>query len=120
MNLINKFWNGDITLWQSYWIFGVVIPIPVGFLLGVLAAMMGLPPISFVGHGIGLHLHEEPYLGKYTDYELQAGMVLGIEPLVYQTGHGFGMQLKDMIVIDTDGAELLSDVSNTDKLYRIG
>ena len=79
-----------------------------------------LPPISFVGHGIGLHLHEEPYLGKYTDYELQAGMVLGIEPLVYQTGHGFGMQLKDMIVINTDGAELLSDISNTDKLYRIG
>ncbi|MDP6087097.1 MAG: M24 family metallopeptidase, partial [Nitrospinota bacterium] len=24
---------------------------------------LGLPPISFVGHGIGLHMHEEPYLG---------------------------------------------------------
>ena len=25
---------------------------------------LNLPPISFVGHGIGLHLHEDPYLGK--------------------------------------------------------
>ncbi len=25
---------------------------------------LDLPPISFVGHGIGLHLHEDPYLGK--------------------------------------------------------
>ena len=51
-----------------------------------------LPPISFVGHGIGLHLHEDPYLGKTPilgktgDAELEAGMVLGVEPLCYQTG----------------------------------
>ena len=24
---------------------------------------LGLPPISFIGHGIGLHLHEDSYLG---------------------------------------------------------
>ena len=42
------------------------------------------------GHGIGLHLHEDPYLGRYHDYTLEAGMVLGIEPLVYRTGMGFG------------------------------
>jgi Xaa-Pro aminopeptidase len=82
-------------------------------------AALGLPPISFVGHGIGLHLHEEPYLGKYGDYELEAGMVLGIEPLVYQTGLGFGMQLKDMVAVTATGAELLSDVTDTDKLLVI-
>jgi Xaa-Pro dipeptidase len=81
---------------------------------------LGLPPISFVGHGIGLHLHEDPYLGKYEDYTLEAGMVLGIEPLVYQTGHGFGLQLKDMITVTKTGAELLSDSTDTDTLYRIG
>jgi len=81
---------------------------------------LGLPPISFVGHGIGLHLHEEPYLGKYHDYLLKAGMVLGIEPLVYQTGHGFGLQLKDMVTVTKTGAELLSNITGTDSLYRIG
>lgn len=80
---------------------------------------LGLPPISFVGHGIGLHLHEEPYLGKYDDYELEAGMVLGIEPLVYRTGLGFGLQLKDMVAVTEKGAELLSDATDTDRLSII-
>ena len=47
-------------------------------------------------------------------------MVLGIEPLVYQTGHGFGLQLKDMVAVTETGAELLSNVTNTDELFRIG
>ncbi len=81
---------------------------------------LGLPPIAFVGHGIGLHLHEEPYLGKYHDYTLEAGMVLGIEPLVYRTGHGFGLQLKDMVAVTESGAELLSDVTDTDAICVIG
>jgi len=80
---------------------------------------LGLPPISFVGHGIGLHLHEEPYLGKYDDYEIEAGMVLGVEPLVYRTGLGFGLQLKDMVAVTETGAELLSDTTDTDRLYLI-
>ena len=34
---------------------------------------LGLPPISFIGHGIGLHLHEDPYLGPTEDRALEAG-----------------------------------------------
>ena len=80
---------------------------------------LGLPPISFVGHGIGLHLHEEPYLGKYSDTQLEAGMVLGIEPLVYGVGMGFGLQNKDMVAVTETGPELLSDQTNTDQLIVI-
>jgi Xaa-Pro dipeptidase len=80
---------------------------------------LGLPPISFVGHGIGVDLHEEPYLASFSDAVLEAGMVLGIEPLVYQTGHGFGMQIKDMVAITESGCQLLSDVSDIDTLTRI-
>jgi len=80
---------------------------------------LGLPPISFVGHGIGVDLHEEPYLAPSSEALLEAGMVLGIEPLVYKTGHGFGMQIKDMVVVEEDGCRLLSIVSNTDTLHRI-
>src|SRR3954467_5573535 len=80
---------------------------------------LGLPPISFIGHGIGLHLHEDPYLGPTDDQPLEAGMVLGVEPLVYQTGFGFGMQNKDMVLVTEGGCELLSDYVNTDKLIIV-
>ena len=78
-----------------------------------------LPPISFIGHGIGLHLHEDPYLGPTGDQPLEAGMVLGIEPLIYETGFGFGMQNKDMVLVTNKGCELLSDYANTDKLLIV-
>ncbi len=84
-----------------------------------------LPPISFVGHGIGLHLHEDPYLGlqpvlgREGDAVLEAGMVLGIEPLVYETGHGFGMQNKDLVLVTEKGCELLSDYCDTDRLIVV-
>jgi Xaa-Pro dipeptidase len=80
---------------------------------------MGFPSIAFAGHGIGVHLHEEPYIGPFGGYVLQAGMVLGIEPLVYRTGLGFGLQLKDMIAVTPEGCEILSDISLTDELAVI-
>lgn len=80
---------------------------------------LGLPPISFVGHGIGLHLHEEPYLGKYSDGRLEDGMVLGIEPLVYGVGKGFGLQSKDMVLVTPGGCEVLSDQTDNERLIVI-
>ncbi|MFC0220083.1 M24 family metallopeptidase [Pseudochelatococcus lubricantis] len=90
-------------------------------------AQLDLPPISFVGHGIGLHLHEDPYLGKTpilgapgSDAVIEENMVLGFEPLCYDTGHGFGMQNKDMLLVTATGSELLSDYADTDALIRTG
>ncbi|MBR0857855.1 M24 family metallopeptidase [Bradyrhizobium liaoningense] len=88
---------------------------------------LNLPPISFVGHGIGLHLHEDPYLGVTpvlgkpgTDAPLEENMVLGFEPLCYDTGYGFGMQNKDMLLVTAKGSELLSDYADTDRLIPTG
>jgi Xaa-Pro dipeptidase len=78
-----------------------------------------LPRIAFVGHGIGLHLHEDPYLGVAEDATLEAGMVLGIEPLIYETGFGFGLQNKDMVLVTESGCELLSDVTDTERLIIV-
>ena len=80
---------------------------------------LGLPPIGFVGQGIGVHLHEEPYLGIGMDATLEPGMVLAIEPLVYETGHGFGLQNKDMVLITENGCELLSDITASDALLLV-
>jgi Xaa-Pro dipeptidase len=88
---------------------------------------VNLPPISFVGHGIGLHLHEDPYLGLTPmlghpgqDAEIEENMVLGFEPLCYNTGHGFGMQNKDMLLVRSSGSQLLSDYADTDRLIVCG
>lgn len=90
-------------------------------------AKMNLPPISFVGHGIGLHLHEDPYIGATPilgrpgkDAPVEENMVLGFEPLCYRTGYGFGVQNKDVLHVTAGGSVLLSDFTDTDKLIRIG
>ncbi|MBS7544617.1 M24 family metallopeptidase [Ancylobacter oerskovii] len=90
-------------------------------------AGMNLPPISFVGHGIGLHLHEDPYIGATPilgqpgkDAVVEENMVLGFEPLCYRTGYGFGVQNKDVLHVTATGSVLLSDFTDTDKLIRIG
>lgn len=80
---------------------------------------LGYAPINFVGHGIGLFLHEEPYLGRYGDATLEEGMVLAIEPLVFIPGR-MGLQNKDMIAVGKQGCELLSDSTPTDDLIRVG
>jgi len=80
---------------------------------------LGFEPISFVAHGIGLHLHEEPYMGRYGNEVVEAGMVGAFEPLVYIPGR-FGMQNKDMFCVTERGCELLSDVTPTDTLLRVG
>lgn len=80
---------------------------------------LGFEPISFVGHGIGLNLHEEPYMGRYGNEILEEGMVGAFEPLVYIPGR-FGMQNKDMFCVTSGGCELLSDVTPTDTLLKTG
>ena len=82
-------------------------------------AELGFEPISFVGHGIGLFLHEEPYMGRYGDEILEEGMVAAIEPLVYIPGR-MGLQNKDMLCVTKKGCELLSDYTPTDTLMRVG
>jgi Xaa-Pro aminopeptidase len=82
-------------------------------------SQLGFAPISFVAHGIGLHLHEEPYMGRYGNEIVEAGMVGAFEPLVYIPGR-FGMQNKDMFAVSETGCELLSDVTPTDSLLRVG
>lgn len=74
--------------------------------------------MSFVGHGIGLFVHEEPYIGRYGDAKLEEGMVLGTEPVLLVPGR-FGFQVKDIVAVGRDGAEVLSDVTDTDELFLI-
>ena len=42
-NYFNRFWDGELSLPVSYWLFGVVYSIIVGILVVLLALMMGFP-----------------------------------------------------------------------------
>lgn len=67
----------------------------------------GLAPINFVGHGLGLSLHEEPFIGKYGGCVLEEGMVLAIEP-IHVIPDVMGFQLENAVLVTSDGAELLT------------
>lgn len=80
----------------------------------------GLPVFNFLGHGVGLNLHEKPYLERNSDYELQENMVLGMESVVLDSDLGFGLQIKDIVGITDTGVELFSDVTDVQQIIRIG
>ncbi|MBT5781583.1 MAG: hypothetical protein HOI03_00295 [Candidatus Marinimicrobia bacterium] len=42
-NYFTNFWNGDLSLLVSYWVFGVLISIGVGFSLVLFAILVGFP-----------------------------------------------------------------------------
>ncbi len=62
------------------------------------------PVIRFLGHGLGLSLHEEPFIAAHTDTPLEAGMVFAIEP-VFKTGDGMGYHLEDNVIVTATGVE---------------
>ncbi|WAC93697.1 M24 family metallopeptidase [Mycobacterium sp. Aquia_213] len=55
------------------------------------------------GHGIGLSVHEEPYIVSGNDLPLTAGMAFSIEPGIYFPGR-WGARIEDIVVVTEDGA----------------
>jgi Xaa-Pro aminopeptidase len=60
-----------------------------------------------LGHGVGLEVHEQPWLSRYPG-ELVAGDVITLEPGLYRSGYG-GCRLEDLVLVTQDGAEVLTD-----------
>lgn len=58
-----------------------------------------------LGHGIGLEVHEDPYLVPGSDRVLAEGMTMSDEPGIYVAGR-FGVRLEDIVAVTADGAEV--------------
>jgi len=61
------------------------------------------------GHGLGLEVHEPPWITATSRTVLEEGMVFSIEPGIYLPGR-FGLRLEDIVILRADGPEILSDL----------
>jgi Xaa-Pro aminopeptidase len=60
-----------------------------------------------LGHGLGLDVHEEPYMVEGNTLPLQPGMVFSDEPGIYLPGR-FGVRIEDAVLATATGAERLN------------
>lgn len=63
--------------------------------------------IHRVGHGLGLDVHEDPYMVKGNKLPLAPGMTFSDEPGIYMPGK-FGIRIEDTVVCTQDGADLIN------------
>ena len=59
------------------------------------------------GHGVGLDIHEQPFVAAKSDKILSDGMIITVEPGIYLPDK-FGVRIEDMVVVTKDGCRNLA------------
>jgi len=60
-----------------------------------------------LGHGVGLEVHEAPWVASRVESKLEDGMTFTIEPGIYISGWG-GVRIEDVVVLENGRARVLS------------
>jgi Xaa-Pro aminopeptidase len=83
----------------------------------ITAAGYGPNFLHRTGHGLGIDIHEPPYITATSELPLAEGNVFSIEPGIYLQGR-FGIRLEEIVIIRNGRAEVLSELPRT--AYRVG
>ncbi len=76
------------------------------------------PTLSFLGHGIGLTGHEEPYLTADKTLRLEPDFVLTFEPFYMIPGQ-MGFHIEDMFLVTETGYETFTAVTMNETLIQV-
>jgi Xaa-Pro aminopeptidase len=63
-----------------------------------------------LGHGVGLQIHEDPFMGETTTGKLPDRTAITVEPGVYLPGRG-GVRIEDTLIVHPDAPEILTTAS---------
>lgn len=78
----------------------------------ITAAGYGANFLHRTGHGLGIDVHEAPYITGTSETVLDEGMVFSIEPGIYLQGQ-FGLRLEEIVIIRGGKAEIFSELPRT-------
>lgn len=69
-----------------------------------------------IGHGVGLYVHEPPFIGANADYVLAQNNIITVEPGIYIPKWG-GIRIEDQVLITNKGCKNL--ISATKELIEL-
>lgn len=64
--------------------------------------------VTGLGHGLGVDVHEQPFVNSFSDAILSEGDVITVEPGLYYSELG-GSRIEDVVVVTKDGCKNLTN-----------